>query len=373
MKGDRRGRSETCPGRVLSPPLPKPFDPAAVAPLLLAWYGRCGRALPWRQSRDPYRIWLSEIMLQQTTVAAVIPYFERFLQRFPTVAALAAAPIEEVIAQWAGLGYYSRARNLHAAAQMVMSDFGGAFPADLAALQHLPGVGRSTAGAIYSIAFDRPGPILDGNVRRVLCRLFALDGDPRSSSADKQLWLWAEALTPAQNCHDYAQASMDLGATVCTPTAPDCPACPLIELCQAQRLGLQGELPRARAKKPIPTQAQVALLLSLRGRFLVRRRPLSGMLGGLWEFPGRELLAGETPAAAARDLLRQLGLEGELQPAGEVRHAYSHFRLELQLFSANIEEPAAIGESAPTAWLDPVELASLALHGAHQKALKFVP
>lgn len=373
MRGHRRGRSETCPGRVLNPPLPKPFDPAVVAPLLLAWYGRCGRDLPWRQSRDPYRIWLSEIMLQQTTVAAVIPYFERFLQRFPTVAALAAAPVEEVIVQWAGLGYYSRARNLHAAAQMVMSEFGGGFPAELDLLQRLPGVGRSTAGAIVSIAFDRPGPILDGNVRRVLCRLFALDGDPRSAAADKLLWLWAEALTPGQNCHDYAQASMDLGATVCTPTAPDCPACPLESLCQARKLGLEGELPRTRAKKPIPTQTQVALLLSRQGRFLVRRRPLSGMLGGLWEFPGREVLAGETPAAAARDLLRQLGLEGALQPAGGVRHAYSHFRLELQLFSADIAGSVASGESAPSAWLEPAELSSLALHGAHQKALALLP
>lgn len=375
MKG-RIGRGEALPrpGRPSGSPLRNiPFDPTEVATRLLAWYGRCGRDLPWRHNRDPYRIWLSEIMLQQTTVAAVIPYFERFLQRFPTVASLAAAPIEEVIAQWAGLGYYSRARNLHAAAQRVMAEHSGVFPADLEALQRLPGVGRSTAGAIFSIAFDRPGPILDGNVRRVLCRLFALEGDPRSAAADKQLWRWAEALTPGQSCHDYAQASMDLGATVCTPTTPDCPACPLEPLCQARKLGLEGELPRARAKKPIPTQTQVALLLSRQGRFLVRRRPLSGMLGGLWEFPGCEVLAGETPAAAARELLRQLGLEGELQPAGGVRHAYSHFRLELQLFSAKVAGPTASGESAPSAWFEPTELSSLALHGAHQKALALLP
>lgn len=340
-----------------------------MATRLLAWYGRCGRDLPWRHNRDPYRIWLSEIMLQQTTVAAVIPYFERFLQRFPSVAELATAPIEEVIGQWAGLGYYSRARNLHAAARQVMREFDGAFPADLQALQRLPGVGRSTAGAIYSIAFDRPGPILDGNVRRALCRLFALDGDPRSAAADKQLWQWAEVLTPAQNCHDYAQASMDLGATVCTPGTPACPLCPLEALCQARQLGLEGELPRARVKKSIPTQTQVALLLSRQGRFLVRRRPLSGMLGGLWEFPGREVLAGETPAAAARDLLRQLGLEGELQPAGEVRHAYSHFKLDLQFFSATVAAALTCGDDDQAAWLPTAELETLALHGAHQKAL----
>ena len=344
-----------------------------MATRLLAWYGRCGRDLPWRHSRDPYRIWLSEIMLQQTTVAAVIPYFQRFLQHFPDVASLAAAPVEAVIAQWAGLGYYSRARNLHAAAQAVLRQHGGVFPADLDALQRLPGVGRSTAGAIYSIAFDCPGPILDGNVRRVLCRLFALEGDPRSSSAEKQLWFWATALTPEQHCHDYAQASMDLGATVCTPSAPACPACPLETLCQARRLGLEGELPRARPKKTIPTQIQVALLLGRRGAFLVRRRPLSGMLGGLWEFPGREVAPGEAPEAAARDLLRQLGLEGELLPAGGVRHAYSHFKLDLQLFSATVADAATCAEGDQTAWLTPAELGTLALHGAHQKALSLLP
>ncbi|MHB1400086.1 MAG: A/G-specific adenine glycosylase [Trichloromonadaceae bacterium] len=354
-------------------PLRNPFDPAAVAPLLLAWYGRCGRDLPWRHSRDPYRIWLSEIMLQQTTVAAVIPYFQRFLQHFPDVVTLAAAPVEAVIAQWAGLGYYSRARNLHAAAQQVMGEHGGVFPPDLEALQRLPGVGRSTAGAIYSIAFDRPGPILDANVRRVLCRLFALDGDPRSSSAERQLWRWATALTPAQNCHDYAQASMDLGATVCTPSAPVCLACPLETLCQARRLGLEGELPRARPKKAIPTQTQVALLLGRQGTFLVRRRPLSGMLGGLWEFPGREVGAGETPAAAARDLLRQLGLEGELLPAGGVRHAYSHFKLDLKLFRVSLAGAAVCAEGDQSSWLTPAELGTLALHGAHQKALSLLP
>ncbi len=356
-----------------APVAPLPFDPAAVAPLLLAWYGRAGRDLPWRRTRDPYRIWLSEIMLQQTTVAAVIPYYERFLIRFPDVAALAAAPPEAVIDLWAGLGYYSRARNLHAAARQVMTEHGGRFPADLAALQGLPGVGRSTAGAIYSIAFDRPGPILDGNVRRVLCRLFALDGDPRSAVAEKQLWGWAEALTPVQNCHDYAQASMDLGATVCTPSAPDCPACPLVALCQARKRGLEGELPRPRAKKTVPTQTQVALLLQRQGRTLVRRRPLSGMLAGLWEFPGRPLAAGETPEKAARALLGQLGLVSEPAPAGVVRHAYSHFKLELHLFRAVVADlpVCAEGEDA-SAWVDAPALAALPLHGAHQKALSLV-
>ncbi|HXV22573.1 MAG TPA: A/G-specific adenine glycosylase, partial [Desulfuromonadales bacterium] len=220
-----------------------PFAPAEAARCLLAWYGREGRDLPWRRTRDPYRIWLSEIMLQQTGVSSVIPYYERFLVAYPTVEALAQDKVEEVIELWAGLGYYLRARNLHAAARAVVERHRGTFPADLAALQALPGGGRSTAGAILSIAFDIPAPILDGNVRRVLCRLFALAEDPRGPAAERKLWAWAEVLTPADRPHDYAQAIMDLGATLCTPKNPDCPRCPLAALCQARAQGLERELP----------------------------------------------------------------------------------------------------------------------------------
>ena len=278
-----------------------PFDPADVSRLLLPWYAQTGRDLPWRRTRDPYRIWLSEIMLQQTTVAAVIPRYERFLAAFPDVAALATAPVERVVEAWAGLGYYSRARNLHAAAHKVMSDHGGRFPADLAALQALPGIGRSTAGAILSIAFDLPAPILDGNVRRVLCRLFAWLDDPRGSAAERRLWEWAEALTPEQAPHDYAQAIMDLGATICVPRTPRCELCPLVGLCLARREGVERELPRKRVAKAVPTVIQAALVLHRKGRVLVRRRPLHGLLGGLWEFPTVAVAAG-SPASAARRL-----------------------------------------------------------------------
>jgi A/G-specific adenine glycosylase len=244
-----------------------PFAPAEVSRALLAWYGREGRDLPWRRTRDPYRIWLSEIMLQQTGVGTVIPYYERFLAAYPTVGALAQPRVEEVVELWAGLGYYSRARNLHAAARAVVERHGGGFPADLAALQALPGVGLSTAGAILSIAFDIPAPILDGNVRRVLCRLFAMAEDPRRPAAEKKLWAWAEALTPADRPHDYAQAIMDLGATLCIPKSPDCPRCPLAALCQARAQGLERELPLSGRRKAVPTVLQVALLLEREGHF----------------------------------------------------------------------------------------------------------
>ena len=345
------------------------FPFAEVAPLLLAWYGKVGRDLPWRRSRDPYRIWLSEIMLQQTGVAAVIPYYERFLTAFPDVATLAAAPVEEVIELWAGLGYYSRARNLHAAARQVVAVHGGSFPRSLDALRALPGVGRSTAGAILSIAFDTAAPILDGNVRRVLCRLFAWQDDPRAAAAEKQLWSWAEALTPPDRPHDYAQAIMDLGATCCTPHSPACARCPLEVLCRARALGLEQELPRRRAKKGVPTQIQIALLLERSGRFLVRRRPLSGMLAGLWEFPSAGVPQGGEPAPAAARLLRELGGAGAPEFAGGVRHVYSHFKLDLHLFRAATPDTLQVAEEGESRWLFPDELAAWPLHGAHKKAL----
>jgi A/G-specific adenine glycosylase len=350
---------------------PTPFPPPAVAALLLAWYDGSGRDLPWRRTCDPYRIWLSEIMLQQTGVETVIPYYERFLARFPTVAALADAKVEAVVEVWAGLGYYSRARNLHAAAIMVVAEYGGRFPEALEGLTALPGVGRSTAGAILAIAFDRRGVILDGNVRRVLVRLFALAGDPRSPAAEKQLWGWAETLTPVERPGDYAQAIMDLGATLCTPKRPDCPRCPLAALCLAYRQGRQEALPESRAKKPVPTVLQVALLLERRGRLLVRRRPLSGMLGGLWEFPAAEVRPGEAPEAAALRLLAELGFAETLAELGKVAHAYSHFRLDLRLFRAAAAEAGRVGEEEER-WVDADALQELPLHGAHKKALKFV-
>ncbi len=349
------------------PELPIAF--AEISPRLLAWYGRAGRDLPWRRTCDPYRVWLSEIMLQQTTVGAVIPYYQRFLTAFPDVASLAEAPVEAVIEHWAGLGYYSRARNLHAAARQVATEHGGAFPRTLAELTALPGIGRSTAGAILSIAFDIPAPILDGNVRRVLCRLFAWTDSPRSAVAEKQLWTWATALTPADRPHDYAQAIMDLGAILCTPRSPRCERCPLERLCRGRALGIAAELPCRRAKKLVPVRLHVALLLEREGRLLVRRRPLDGMLAGLWEFPGGPVPEGMSPEAEAIRLLQELGGEGGLEFVGGVDHAYSHFRLDLRLYRGTALPATLVAEEAESCWLSAAELPEWALHGAHKKAL----
>lgn len=348
-----------------------PFDPEQVSEALLNWYGKKGRDLPWRQTRDPYRIWLSEIMLQQTTVAAVIGYYQRFLENFPSVEHLATAPQEAVIDLWAGLGYYARARNLHAAAQRVVEDFGGSFPEKVEELLALPGIGRSTAGAISSLAFEKRAPILDGNVRRILCRLFAWQEAPRSTRAEKQLWLWADLLTPEQQVHDYTQAIMDLGATVCTPRSPNCESCPLNSFCQARQLGLEQELPLKQKSKKIPTRVESALLLCRNGEYLVRRRPTSGLLGGLWEFPTITAPEDKTPESQAKTLLIEQGGAGPLESLGKIEHIYSHFRLELHLFRANLAEQFLVAENQRD-WCPENELKNLALHGAHKKGLKLL-
>jgi A/G-specific adenine glycosylase len=350
-----------------------PFASAEVARRLLSWYGRQGRDLPWRGTRDPYRVWLAEIMLQQTTVDAVILYYERFLGRFADVGALAAASVDEVLTLWAGLGYYARARNLHAAARQVVEQHSGSFPDSLEGLQGLPGVGRSTAGAILSIAFDRPAPILDGNVRRVLSRLFALQENPRGTAAEKKLWRWAEALTPADCPHDYAQAIMDLGATVCAPRQPQCSVCPLEGLCRARALGLERQLPLPAVRKKVPEVVQAALLWrDSSGRFRVCRRPYHGLLGGMWEFPTVEIADGEDPALALRRFLQQSGVAAEPEEVARLRHVYSHFRLDLRLFGVVAPAAVHIAESDHCRWLEAEELSGLALHGAHKKALPYL-
>lgn len=345
-----------------------PFAPVDYATRLLAWYGRAGRDLPWRNSRDPYRIWLSEIMLQQTTVTTVIGYYQRFLQTFPTVKLLAAAPLEEVIDLWAGLGYYSRARNLHAAAKLVVEEFKGCFPEDVESLQNLPGVGRSTAGAIAALAFDRRAPILDGNVRRVLCRLFALQESPRSSAAEKQLWQWSEQLTPATQVHDYTQAIMDLGATICVPRKPLCAECPLVELCRAHKLGLEQQLPLKQTAKPLPTRHEVALLIAHHDCYLVRRRIAEGFLGGMWEFPTISLTEGADVKTTLRLLLTDFGLAGTTEPLGTIEHVYSHFRLKSVAYCLKIENFSHLAEGNQR-WFSLDQLKNLSLHGAHKKVL----
>jgi A/G-specific adenine glycosylase len=251
---------------------------------VLKWYDKHGRRLPWRESADPYRIWLSEIMLQQTTVAAVVPYFERFTQKFPDVAALAAAHVDDVLRLWEGLGYYSRARNLHKAAQAVQSDHAGMFPTTVEALQSLPGVGRYTAGAIASFAFDAPAPIVEANTERLYARLIALEEDVRSTTSQKRLWKFAESIVPGQRAGDFNQALMDIGSKICRPQEPDCPACPLAKCCAAFSKGLQSVVPVRKPRVAITSVQEVSVILYRRGKVMMRRRTESERWAGMWDF-----------------------------------------------------------------------------------------
>jgi len=315
---------------------------------LLRWYRKESRKnLPWRKTRDPYRIWVSEAMLQQTQVATVIPYYERFLTKFPTVYSLSGAPLTDVLDTWSGLGYYSRARNLHACAQTIVRDHGGRLPEEVEALLKLPGIGRYTAGAIASIAFDRPAPILDGNVQRVLCRYFGIREDPRQAAVQQRLWRLAEQLVPRKDPGDFNQAMMELGATLCLPRGPECGRCPVSAGCVARKKGWQEKIPpprRATLRKKLPYPCAV---LRKNGRVLIARRPIATLLPGLWEFPGGEPRPRESlPAALRRHLSDRLGivLENPKRCAGYTQ-LLSHRELEIQAYSC-----AWTGGDAPLGW-----------------------
>ena len=290
---------------------------------LLAWYDAGFRDLPWRRDRDAYRVWVSEVMLQQTRVETVIPRYARWLERFPTLAALADAEVDDVLAEWEGLGYYSRARNLHAAARLVRDARGGEVPDTAAGLRDLPGVGEYTAGAVASIAFDRPEPAIDTNARRVLSRLFDL-----ASPSPTELRARAAALIPADRPGDFNQALMELGATVCVARAPRCAECPLARACLARARGTTDSRPGRSARPRVPEfELGVAVAVAPGGRALLVRRAERGLLGGLWEFPSREAASGETPAAAAARALRPLVPRAvPARPLAVVPHAYSHRR-----------------------------------------------
>lgn len=347
---------------------PLPFEPLAMRAPLLEWYAHQGRDLPWRNIRDPYRIWLSEIMLQQTTVAAVIDYYHRFLKRYPDVQSLANASLDDVLTLWAGLGYYSRARNLHKTAQQIVSESGGVFPQNVEQLQQLPGIGRSTAGAIVCLAFDQPEPILDGNVRRVLCRLLAITEPARDRGVEKRLWVVAKMLVPEGDAHDYTQAIMDLGATVCTPKRPDCKQCPLAGICRAFADDLTSTVPVSLPRSKVSTRYQAIVLVECDGQILIRRRKLEGLLGGMLEFPTVALTQDDSAELVIRDLLASYGCSGAPDRVGAIRHTYSHFRLEAEVYILS-ECGITTETGADLFWHPEVELDRLALHGAHKKAL----
>jgi A/G-specific adenine glycosylase len=323
----------------------EPLSPAiAPARSLLHWYDRHRRRLPWRaepgKTADPYRVWLSEIMLQQTTVTAVIPYYENFVSRFPTVRHLAEAPLDTVLSAWAGLGYYARARNLHACAQIVAG--AGGFPHDLVGLRALPGIGAYTAAAIGAIAFDLPAVPVDGNVERVVSRLFAIDTPLPAAKPAIQSGAASLGSDPDAQARpsDFAQALFDLGATICTPTNPACALCPWHTDCAGHRLGIAGTLPRRAAKKQRPLRQGVHFWLTDQsGNVLLRRRPMQGLLGGMTELPGTPW---RETAWSATEALVHAPMDVEWKPAGQVRHGFTHFELVIDLLAAQV--PAILAD-----------------------------
>jgi len=334
--GARKPAAAEAPAAYGPPATERPLTERApgLGAALCTWYRDHARDLPWRRTNDPYAVWVSEIMLQQTRVDTVIPYYERFLDRFPTVEALGYASQEEVLKLWQGLGYYTRGRNLHAAARQVVATRHG-LPTTVDGWAALPGVGRSTAGAITAITRGIAAPILDGNVRRVLTRLLALREPPGAPVAERILWHTAETLTPGDDAATYAQAIMELGATCCTQRRPDCGSCPWSPECGAHALGLADGLPLKRARRPVPHHVEVAVVLRYGGNVLLARRPQRGLLAGLWGFPRDRVRADEDPPTAARRLAGESVGDHDLRLAAltSVDHAYSHFRITLHAFA----------------------------------------
>jgi A/G-specific adenine glycosylase len=340
---------------------------------LLRWYDEHARDLPWRRSRDPYAIWISEAMLQQTRVETVIPYWQRFLERFPTVESLAQASLDEIYAIWTGLGYYSRARNLKAAAETIVADHGGALPETAEELRTLRGIGRYTAGAVASIAFDREEPLVDGNVIRVLTRWIGIREDSGSKEVVEWLWGLAGGLVRGPRPGDLNQALMELGATVCTPRAPRCPVCPIRRACDARARGDAEALPRKRPRARQTPLRAVAAWIERGGKVLAVRRPERGLMAGLWELPGGEIAGDEEGKDRLSDLLEaRVGLRiRDPESLGSIEHVFTHRRLRLEVFRgrAGAGERVRLEGFDAHRWVRPSRFLELAHAGSTRKAL----
>jgi A/G-specific adenine glycosylase len=333
------------------------------------------RAMPWRETSDPYAIWISEAMLQQTRVDTVIPYWENFLQRFPDVHALATADCDDVLGAWAGLGYYSRARNLQAAARTIDQEYGGRLPDDVETLQTLPGIGRYTAGAVASIAFDREEPVLDGNVKRVLARLLGIREDIGKPAVIKRLWEAAGRFVRGPSPGDFNQGLMELGSTLCTPKSPRCADCPIAADCDAHRVGDAVSLPIKARKKPARRVEAAVGLVVRRGKMLAVRRPTGGLLGGLWDLPGGELAPGELPAAGLKRALRdRVGLVvTRVCRVGEIEHVFTHRKLTLHVYRCNTPTGRTRLAGFDThKWLSPQTVSTLPHGTVTAKALELL-
>ena len=353
-------------------PLPAAAWRQAFRRRLRAWYARHARDLPWRRNGDPYRVWVSEIMLQQTQVATVEDYFERFMAAFPSIEALARADEQEVLRLWEGLGYYRRARQLHQAAEVIVRQHGGSFPRDAESVRRLPGIGRYTAGAILSIVFDAREPILEANTSRLFSRLLAYRGDPAKAAGGRLLWAMAEILLPRRHTGAFNQALMELGSQVCLPRVPRCEACPVASLCRARAEGLEAEIPAVKAKRPPERRHEAAVIIRRRGRVLLVRCPEGGRWAGLWDFP-RFPVHAEHPDALRRELIggvrRQTGVQ--IEPGSHlktIKHGVTRFRITLDCYEARyVAAPDGKAGAAEMRWLRPAELAAVPLSTTGRK------
>ena len=337
---------------------------------VLHWFDQHGRTdLPWQQNKTPYRVWVSEIMLQQTQVTTVIDYYHRFMARFPDVYSLAAAEQDEVLHLWTGLGYYARARNLHKCAQTVVAQFDGEFPQTVEALSALPGIGRSTAGAIASIAMGLDAAILDGNVKRVLARFHAIEGWPGEKKVSDHMWDIAERYTPARRTGDYTQAMMDLGATLCTRSKPACEICPLVTQCEAYGQKRVKEFPFSKPKKEKPVRSTRMLMLRHKGEYLLQQQPQSGIWGGLWIFPQQDVDANIDDHSLLRTLTGANGFDAQ-QALTPFRHTFSHYHLDIHPVVIDVKKkPQGVGE-VQTLWYNPKQPASVGLAAPVKKLLE---
>ncbi|RMH78143.1 MAG: A/G-specific adenine glycosylase, partial [Calditrichaeota bacterium] len=340
---------------------------------LREWFRTARRELPWRNTADPYAIWVSEVMLQQTQVSTVIPYFEAFLRRFPTVQALAEADLSRVLKVWEGLGYYARARNLHRAARRVVSEWGGRIPEQYSQFRKLPGVGEYIAAAVMSIAFDQPRAVVDGNVRRVLARLLGMEAPVNDPRAAKAYRVAAEALLDREHPAAFNQAMMELGALVCRPRNPRCGECPVQRFCTAFAAGQQEYFPRRLPRRQIPEYPIAVGVVQRNGRLLITRRAEAGLLGGLWEFPGGKVREGESPEqACVREIAEEVNLQVRIRShLTRVRHAYSHFRILMDVFLCEYQGgEVRLNGPVEYRWIAPEEIDAFAFPGANRK---FIP
>ncbi len=336
---------------------------------ILLWYSKYKRNLPWRKTKDPYKIWISEAILQQTRIDQGMPYYERFVKQFPTVYILAKASLQEVLKAWEGLGYYSRARNLHKAAQIIVEKYQGKIPNDYETILNLPGFGPYTAAAVLSIAYNKDHAVLDGNVIRVLARLFAIREDPKETATKKKLWKLAQELLPPGKAKDYNQAMMELGALVCTPQNPSCGTCPLNRFCKAYQQGIQEKLPVKSPKKEKPHYEIAVGIIERNGQVLLLQRPEQGLLGGMWEFPGGKREKESLVECCRREIQEKTGLAVKIEEElCIIEHVYSHFSIRLHAYRCKPLRMPLI--NSKSRWVSYADIQKYPIHTSNQKVLK---